>query len=138
MNMEVQSIDFRQANVVLGKIRQGLAEEEAAWGPDSEQAPEGHLTGAPGEGGASNVGDIGDALDKYLTGIAEGLQQKYKMSEDDAYSFIFYAADNAEAMGLLPAFPDEKAPDEEYAAWFGKAGSVKFDAMVMNLAAKEM
>jgi len=135
--MEIQSIDFRQANALLGKIRAGLAEEEAAWGPDSEQEGE-HLDGAPGVGGATNVADIGDALDGYLSGIATALMQKYGISEDDAYDFIFYAADTAEALNMLPVFPDEDAPDEDFALWYAKAGSVKFDAMVMNLATKEL
>lgn len=135
--MEIQSIDFRQANALLGKIRAGLAEEEAGWGPDSEQEGE-HLDGAPGTGGASNVSDIGDALDGYLSGIATALMRKYDVSEDEAYDFIFYAADTAEAMSLLPVFPDEDAADEDFALWYAKAGSVKFDAMVMNLASKEL
>lgn len=136
--MEVQSIDFKQANVVLSKIRASLAEEEAGWGPDSEQADVAHLDGAPGDGGATNVPDIEDALDGYLSGIADALMEKYKISEDDAYDFVFYAADTAEAMGLLPMFPEEDAEPAEYAAWYAKAGSVKFDAIVMNLAAKEL
>ena len=136
--MEVQSIDFKQANAVLGKIRAGLAEEEAAWGPDSEQDDVAHLDGAAGVGGATNIADIEDALDGYLTGIANALVAEYDISEDDAYDFIFYAAETAEALGLLPAFPDDDAADGEYASWYGKAGSVKFDAMVMNLAAKEL
>lgn len=136
--MEVQSIDFKQANVVLGKIRASLAEEEAAWGPDSEQDDVAHLGGAAGVGGAMNIADIEDALNGYLSGIADALMAKYDISEDDAYDFVFYAAETAEAMGLLPAFPDDDAADEEYAAWYGKAGSVKFDAMVMNLASKEL
>jgi hypothetical protein len=136
--MEVQSIDFKQANAVLGKIRASLAEEEAAWGPDSVQQDVAHLDGAPGVGGASNVADIEDALDGYLTGIADALLAKYDVSEDEAYDFIFYAAETAEALGMLPMFPDEDAADSEFAAWYGKAGSVKFDAMVMNLAAKEL
>jgi len=141
--MEVQMVDFSQANSVLSKIRKNLDEEsddagDAAWGPDDGQAVTGHLAGKPGSGGADNIEDMSNALDKYLTDIAEALMTKYELDEDEAYDFILYVASSLEDMGMLPTFPDEDAPAELYAEWYGKASSVKFDAAVMSDAAKEL
>jgi hypothetical protein len=138
--MEIQMIDFKQANALLGKIRKELEEEEgdgAAWGPDSEQPMDGHLSGMPGVGGAMNVSDVSDALDKYLSDMTERLMQKYDLSEDEAADFVLEVADNLASVGMLADFPDEDAPAEEVATWYAKAGSIKFDAMVMTAASRE-
>lgn len=138
--MEVQSIDFVQANSILNKILKGLQEEEAAaaaWGPESDQGGT-HAKGVGGSGGASNVANISDALDGYLVGIADALMTKYDISEDDAYDFLSFVADQAASMGMLPEYPEDDASDDDFADWYAKAGSIKFDAMCMNMAVREL
>jgi len=138
--MDAKVLDFSAANSLLTQIRRRLAEEDgAAWGPEDEQPVVGHLEGEPGdnETGADNVSDLGDVLDKYLSGIVSALMSSHDLSEDEAFEYIVDVADDLAAQGTLPALPDDDSDLEAYAAWYGQANSVKFDAYVMTAANRD-
>lgn len=121
-----------QMNSLLEQLRTQFiaeAEDETAFGPDSEQDSE-TGEGEPGELGAKNVTDGFDAFDLYMDDIVLDLLDEYELDDNDAIDFVFSIADELADEGKLPFIPEE---DDEKALtdWLGKAKTLGFEAIVL-------
>lgn len=87
-----------------------------------------------GTGGAANPSDVNSTLDLYLSEIADLLTLEYGKNENEAMSFVFSAASSLSGDGVIPPMPNDNAPDDEVAAWLGKAKSVQFAHHVLQRA----
>jgi hypothetical protein len=131
-------------NAVLEDIRTRLeAEGEdnvTASGPDVPADIGGDSTAdaEAGSGGAINPPNVGDALDLYLSEIADLLTVEYGKSAEEAFKFVFDAAKALADEGAIPMIPEDEVADEEIAIWLGKAKSVQFGHQVLNRAREMM
>ena len=127
-----------RVNGLLENIRKNL-DEDPAFGPEQPGVVAGsHGDSQPGEGGADNIPDTEDALDKYLNGCIESVVDECSVAEDDAIDFVFGVADELAEKGKLPEMPDEDADDEDIALWLGKANTIGFQQVVLKAARDEM
>lgn len=134
-----------RVNSVLRQVRRFLEQEDdvTAYGPGvaADIGGEDAATAAPGEGGADNPATVGDALDAYLTNIADLLGLEFDLEDEEALNFVFDAADDLSGEGKLPEVPGDDSSDEEIALWLGNAKTVGFSAHVLSkareMAAKE-
>lgn len=124
-----------QINGMLAEIRRHMEKQES-WGPEGGVKPDddSHTSGEAGDGGAENVSDAQDALDKYLADIADQLTTEFEVSDDDAWDFIGQVASECEDEGELPPMPDYESPDADATLWLGKATSILFAGRVLKTA----
>lgn len=123
-------------NSLLGQIREHLSMDEAAWGPESAQVmdPDSTLSGTAGDGGAHNVQDIGDAMDKYIMGLVGNLMAIFDMTEETALSIVEKVASEMAADGMMPELPADGAEDGELSRWMGSATTAGLGGAVVQFA----
>lgn len=116
---------------IVQEVRSQL--DEAAWGPEGQvRSPGGARDGHPGVGGAKNISDAIDVMDRYLSDIAFQLAEAEGWDITEAFSFVLDCADEVSTGGKLPPLPEDNADPEEIAMWLGKAASYGFGAHVMK------
>jgi len=83
-------------------------------------------TDAPGE----------QAFEEYVGKAIESMLSDYSMDEDDAVEVLADVVSEAEAMGLLPPYPDavDTVPDQMYSDWVAAAQSISLGAMMRKYA----
>lgn len=131
-----------ELNDLLDEVRLTMTKEraqtEAAWGPDMPKvAAHSHETGQAGVGGADNVHDANDAVDKFIADVVDQLMLTVGMGEDEAFDFVFDFLDSESGGEHLPTLPGDDADPEELATWLGKATTLGVAAKIVKSARGE-
>jgi hypothetical protein len=130
-----------RSKAVLEDVRRTLdfemSEAESPATPESQVIGDNsHLDGSAGVGGADNIQDANDAVDKFIADIVAQLVLSAGMEEDEAFDFVFDFLDSMDEKHLS-TLPDDDADPEELALWLGKATTLGISAKILKTARGE-
>lgn len=89
-----------------------------------------------GDGAATNASGVDDALQKYLSDLVDRLMSQYDASEEDAADIVFACIDELVQAKKMSELPAEDAPEQEVAAWIGRATTSGFPKYLDDFAAR--
>jgi hypothetical protein len=104
---------------------------ESTWGPEGAGPSDAAAQAQPGEGTALNPSTAADALDLYLSEIADLLALQHGLDDETSAAMVYDVADE---LGM--PIPDEDAPEQEVAMWLGQAKTKMFATEVLKKASE--